>query len=945
MPNWEPTKGQTPSPRLVTALEQVLAELPGREAPRLPLPRAVQDALARASGRPAGEDLDRLLAAAGPILAGRNWQARLIEVLLAPGLRYASLQGLAASLLALRPLPHPDRLVARLEAGLAASPPPVGPGASTEEAQSLAWRMLALVSTDDVATLGLWRSYCALAGDQPEPEQADPLLFLCWVKLLQHRLLLYPEFSRAVVFGRVLHPETGCGRQARAPYYHPVLDYLGISDTPYFRLMYQRLVHEATLPEGGFGWEHRCWIRRYSGLNYLLRGMQGLMTEPSLEALHMARWASDFGDPEYLHRFLGEQPLPLVFVLALVRRDLDGEMGAALADPRFALGMRWLRLPGPAAFRRVAKDAHLREWLCARPVLCDAIRALLAFKPPESHRTRLVETFEQEVAARLPGYAQEEQRRRLAACFREHLGTDLPALAANMDLALGVRGKALRAVMRHAREGRPGAIRALGLYGEPLRDRMVPVLMELRAGGSRPVAEAATEALELVAARCGLGGIGELEERVELQLAWEDAGLEGGPSRLWWSVAGYNLKLAVTGGRVTVTAYGRRGPCRTLPAAVRAHPDYQQVKQARRQLGTSYARFRSRLEAAMVAGRDFEWGHFRMLLENAAFRNLVERLVLDDGQRRVLGSELLEAGAEPERVRVVHPVYLLAEESLRPWQDRLAEQSVIQPFKQCFREVYPLEPGEEQAAACRRFAGQPLNARKAFALLRTCGYHPGSGTARRDWPQHGVWAGITWADGARVHRHLFGDQVEEPVYTGAITFHVLGGKGRGPEQPLALSQVDPVVFSETLRDADLLLSHAAAGELGFSSRQTIQIRAAMLRQLARILKLWNIFVSQSGLHALVQGTRATYRVHLGSGTIFLEPEGKSVTLRPGPTPAPLPVEDADSGTARVLTTVLSLAQDAQIADPAFLRQLRPQQPELELGSGAAAGPGEGPREG
>lgn len=932
--------------RLAVSLEQMQAELPGgREQFQVPLPRAVQEAVRRAQGRPSGPALDQLLAAAAPIRAQPGWQAALSYLLLSPEPEFAPVRPAAATLLALQPLPGPDRLLERVGRMAAVCQQPPGAQALlVEEGRRLHWCLLALFLTDSTASLPLWRACFAGCGEQDQAQAADPAFFLCFLKLLQHRLLGYAEFSRAVIFGRVLHPETYCGRRARPPYYHPVLDCLDISQPPYFRLMYHRLVHELTAGEVPFEWERISWIRRYPGLAYLRRALQMLASEPTLQALHMARWAADFESEHHPRELLSQQGPLLLAVLCLLRRDLDALAAAVLADPQHQAGMRWLRLPGPAAFRQVAKDVHLQQWLQRRgELVCGAIGALAQFKPPESASSRLLAALQQEVAERLPGYAEQERLQRLAACYRQHFSLDLAALLANRELALGVRGKGVRPVAERARAGHPAAIRALALYQQPWRDRFAPLLLTLRTRGSRQAVEAAQGALELVAARCGLGGVAALEERLELQLAWEDAGLQGGPSRLWWQVAGCNLKLAVTGGRATVTAYSLAGPCSRLPAAVRRHPDYQEVRRAQRQLNAIYARFRDRLEAAMVAQRAFPWEHFRLLLENGIFRDLVQRLLLSDGEECFPGAELAHR-PPPAQVRIVHPLELLQADTLRTWQDYLAEHSLIQPLKQCFREVYPVEPAEAGQAACLRFADHPLQARKAFALLRTRGYHPGSGQARRDWAERGVAALLVWAQGpVKLHHHLLGEEQQEPVYSGPISFHPLAAvRGRlvpGP-QPLPLGQVDPVLFSETLRDADLLVSMAAAGELGFTSRQTIAIRAAMLRQLARLLKLWNVLVPETGSHALVEGALATYRVHLGSGTIFLEPEGRSITLRATRPAATLPLEDADSGTARLLLTVLTLAQDTEIADPAFRRQLssQPALPDLDPAPERPAGP-------
>jgi len=131
------------------------------------------------------------------------------------------------------------------------------------------------------------------------------------------------------------------------------------------------------------------------------------------------------------------------------------------------------------------------------------------------------------------------------------------------------------------------------------------------------------------------------------------------------------------------------------------------------------------------------------------------------------------------------------------------------------------------------------------------------------------------------------------------------------------------VFSETLRDADLLVSRAAAGEMGLSSEETLRLRATLVRYLARSLGLTNVYLADDSAHALVEGKRAMYRVHLGSGSVLLETTRRHLDIGAATTN---PLEDVmaesiDSLTARVLAVIAILSRDDEITIPAFLDQL------------------------
>jgi hypothetical protein len=150
------------------------------------------------------------------------------------------------------------------------------------------------------------------------------------------------------------------------------------------------------------------------------------------------------------------------------------------------------------------------------------------------------------------------------------------------------------------------------------------------------------------------------------------------------------------------------------------------------------------------------------------------------------------------------------------------------------------------------------------------------------------------------------------VVTGAIWFTKDG-------QRLPLPLVDAIVCSETLRVADLLTTSAAVGDADLTSRETVAVRATLLRQIARSFALTNILVPEDGRFALVLGSRATYRVNLTSGTVLLEPEGRQVLL-PRRDRRWNPTEELDAS-SEILSIVLSLAHDAEIDDLTFLAQL------------------------
>jgi hypothetical protein len=822
-----------------------------------------------------------------------------------------------AALLGGQTLARPDELIGLVERW------GDGPSSETDTGWVDRYRatqcVLALMGTDTTATLSLYRDLllrlCSDTSWRGAGDGLESAVFIAFIKLLQHRLLSYDEFADAARLGGVFHPDHYSGRRARPPFYQPAVDYLGLSRSRYFRIMYQRLAHEQMNPESAGRWQDIWWLRVLSGQDYFFRALEELERDPaSLQALHAAKWSFDFGfRGEDLSRRLSPFSPRTLALVAVLRHDLDHAIGDALDAENYTEAMAWLRGSTQAAWE-LAVDAPgwLVDW-CARwaEAVDDAVEKLWLLGLPPMVSPRLMEAYRDKNDT--DHAAAEAERYALVERFvTTHLCPVFTRISLNLDYADGLAGRAEDALIRRAQEDTITSIRALGLPGGDANKR-VDALLSLKRRGSRSARAAAEEALSLIARRHGLADAEELERRQELAMAWSDAGLEGRRSKVWWNIGSYLIKLSAAGGRVIVTAYGRRGPLKTIPRAVREHPGFREVTETRRELSQKYAEFRKTLEDSMIAGRVYSASELAMLRSNPVFDNLIERLVLRVGEEALLGSDAVRGDAQ-----VMHPVELLDAGQLDAWQQRIVDGRIVQPFKQCFREVYRPLAEEADAYHSSRFAGHQVLVPRAFALLRSRGYSPGRGEARRDWPRLGLQAHFTWGrDRPKLDYHFGEEGRADPVTTGDIRFaRLVDGR---PGDPIRIGDVPLIPYSETLRDADLVVSLATAGELGFTSEQTIQFRLALTRQLARILRLHNVAAPGSGSHVVVQGQLATYRVHLGSGSIFIEPTGAHLPCpRPqSQDPQYLPFEDVDSRTAEVLRIIVALSRDDGIADERF----------------------------
>jgi hypothetical protein len=138
-----------------------------------------------------------------------------------------------------------------------------------------------------------------------------------------------------------------------------------------------------------------------------------------------------------------------------------------------------------------------------------------------------------------------------------------------------------------------------------------------------------------------------------------------------------------------------------------------------------------------------------------------------------------------------------------------------------------------------------------------------------------------------------------------------------------ISEVPEILFSEVMRDVDLAVSVAHAGDIDPEmSHSTIEMRRAIAEFVVPMFKLTNVTFTES--HALIKGDRGNYNIHLGSGVIHQE-GGPMINVLPVHSQHRgrifLPFVDDDPKTAEIITKIILFAEDKKIKDPFILDQI------------------------
>lgn len=362
-----------------------------------------------------------------------------------------------------------------------------------------------------------------------------------------------------------------------------------------------------------------------------------------------------------------------------------------------------------------------------------------------------------------------------------------------------------------------------------------------------------------------------------------------------------------------------------IPAKLKKAPRIAALRERKVQLKRQAARIRPSLEQFMVRGDEFTGLELRDLMKHPLLAPMLKNLVIigegiwgypvHDGQALENHTGAVEAIKAGEKLRIAHPHDLLPAAEWHRWQKDCFARERIQPFKQVFREYYPLAGAEkEHADISRRYAGHQVQPRQTLALLGQRGwvFHPEEGV-RKTFHEAGLVAWLTFEESLNTPAEVEGLTLEGVVFT-----------RRDDARHLTLEQLPPRLFSETMRDLDLVVSVAHRGGVDpEASASTVAMRATLVAETTRLLQLANVQLKDR--YALIQGQLGEYSVHLGSAVTRKMP-GEMLFLIPVHSQHRgrlfLPFADDDPRTAEVLSKVLLLARDHEIKDPNILDQLR-----------------------
>ena len=586
----------------------------------------------------------------------------------------------------------------------------------------------------------------------------------------------------------------------------------------------------------------------------------------------------------------------------------------------------------------LARARELASGLDLAPVL---VACLDRIGEPGIRRVQTVMGYQYEPDRTLLDDSQTDLLRGLVWCAGL---VDDPALTAAVGKAADA---CLRKVENHGPRNLKVGNACLDTLSRLATPEAVAQLSRLRSRVQHPSSRKQLEAvLDKAAERQGLTKA-ELEEMSVPTLGLTEAGLRRE------TLGGFTAELRVTGTASTeltwLTPEGK--PQKSVPKAVKeGHADeLKALSAAGREIQKLLPGQRDRLERLYLFPRDWDLPTWReRYLDHPLVGTLARRLIWRFGDRTGFWREGRIVDAEerpldlPEDVRVAlwHPLDSPADEVLA-WRVRLEAWEVVQPFKQAHREIYLLTDAERQTATySNRFAAHVLKQHQFAALCKQRGW---SYTLQGQFDSHNTPTLLLPEHGLSVEYWVepgFGETSDMGIYlyiaTDQVRFCDLGGA------PQLLERVNPLLFSELMRDVDLFVGVCSVGndpswadsgerpgagywrEFSFGELgETARTRRELLGRLIPRLKIADR-CTLAERFLVVRGDLRTYKIHLGSGNILMEPNDQYLCIvadrsrRSEQTVLPF---EGDSILAVILSKAFLLAEDTKIADSQIRSQI------------------------
>ncbi|MEM6804752.1 MAG: DUF4132 domain-containing protein [Bacteroidota bacterium] len=451
------------------------------------------------------------------------------------------------------------------------------------------------------------------------------------------------------------------------------------------------------------------------------------------------------------------------------------------------------------------------------------------------------------------------------------------------------------------------------------------------------------------------------------EMAVPDFQLEKGSKTL--DFQDYQLKIYIEGKKVLQQWIKPDGSfMKSVPSMVKntasLKKKLQEVRKEVKEIQKVYSAQKQRIDNQLILDRTWDFASFqkyylnhglvypisKQLIWTFSKEGKVEDAILLEDKWYTLEQEELEWIDAETQVKLWHPINA-EEANIIAWREKMIELEWKQSIKQAFREIYLITDAEVNTRNySNRMAAHILKQHQFSSLANLRGWKYSlmgafddgiyNQSCHKYLPEHKITAEY-WIDELNDHDAFNDTGIWLYVATDQLKFKDEKG------ETMDLVNVPKLVFTEIMRDVDMFVGVCSVGNdpqwmdnngerethrdywqsYSFGDLSEIaKTRKGILERLLPRLKKIRDKAHIDGKFLVVKGEYRTYKIHIGSGNILMEPNDQYLCIVPARSAESstdrifIPFE-GDRGLSIVLSKAFLLAEDKKITDSTITSQI------------------------